>query len=128
MFTFLDQGRDERQCVFGIAQHLYGGFHVLVHLCQVDVEMNDFCLTGIGVEVAGDTVVETHADGDQHVALVGIHVGSDITVHPQHPCVERVVGGDGGKPEDGRAERNAAFLQESQQLLLRISEDHALSY
>ncbi|MPN36568.1 hypothetical protein SDC9_184077 [bioreactor metagenome] len=72
--------------------------------------MDDFRLFGIGVEVARNAVVKTHPDGNKHIALVGVHVGGNIAVHAQHSPVERMIGGDGGKSEDGGAEWDIAFL------------------
>ena len=58
---------------------------------RVDVDMDDVGLRGVGVHGAGDPVVETHAHGDEQVALVGHDVGSHVSVHPDHALIQREV-------------------------------------
>ena len=53
--------------------------------------MNHFGLSGIGIQVTGNPVVEPHAYGNQHIAFVGFDIGAYITMHSQHPFIQGMV-------------------------------------
>ena len=67
--------------------------HILVYFGRVNLEVDYLCLTGVGLEIAGDTVVKAHAHRDEQVTLIGEHIGAKVAVHTKHALVERMVGG-----------------------------------
>ena len=78
--------------LFAITEDSEVHLHVLIDFAGVDVEMDDLRLLGIGVEVTRHTVVESHSDSNQQVALVGLYVRSEVSVHTQHTHIQRMVG------------------------------------
>ena len=87
----LEQTCDGGQRNLAVAHHSHSGLHVLVYLRAVYVEVDDLGLFGIGVQAASHTVAETHADGNEHIALLFLHVGSITAVHAEHAHIERMV-------------------------------------
>ena len=93
--------RHQRQRLFGITHHLHCTFHILIDLCQVDIEVNHLRLPGICLQISRHTIIESHADGDQHIAFICLDVGCHVTMHPQHATVKRVIRGHRRQPQDG---------------------------
>ncbi|OPZ11517.1 MAG: hypothetical protein BWZ06_01705 [Bacteroidetes bacterium ADurb.BinA261] len=89
------------QGLFHIAQHFNVHFYIFVDFGAVNIEMNDFCLFGIRIQIACYTVIETHADGDQYIAFVGFDVGSDVAMHTQHSAIEGMIGWHGRQTKYG---------------------------
>ena len=116
------------QGLFRVAQHLGCCLDVLVYLRRVDVHMDDLGLLRIGVRVTRHTVVEAHTDRDQHIALVGLHVGRYVAMHADESFVQPEVRRHGGKTQQRGCRRDICLLQELQELILRIAEHHSLTY
>ena len=53
--------------------------------------MNNLGLLGIRRRKPGHAVAETHADSDEHVALLRLHVRSIASVHAEHAHVQGMV-------------------------------------
>ena len=104
----------------------FGGYR-LADLGSVDVDVDDPRVAGVGVEVPGHPVVEAHADREDHVRLVGEHVGAVVAVHAEKTDVERVVRGQGGEAEEGEADREPAALRHFAELRLRPGESDPMS-
>src|SRR5579863_8264969 len=66
---------------------------VLTDFGGIDIHMNDAGVTGEGLELAGDAIVETSAEGDEKVALGHAHVGGVTAVHARHADEIRMAGG-----------------------------------
>ena len=62
-----------------------------VHLRRVDVHMDHFGVWREGVQLAGDAVVKTGADGDEQVTLLHRQVCRFGAVHPQHAQIVGVI-------------------------------------
>ena len=75
------------QRLLAVTQDSHVDSHILVDFRRVDVQVDDFCLTGIGLQVARHPVIKAHADGDEHITLVGLHIRSEVAVHAQHAFV-----------------------------------------
>ena len=73
--------------MLGISQHFHVDRHILSDLRIVDIQVDNLCLLGISLQVAGYTVIETHTDSNQHVTFVCLAVRSDISMHPQHTFI-----------------------------------------
>ena len=74
--------------LFGlIAQYGNICLHILVYLSRIYIEMNDFRLFGIRIQLSGYTVVKAHTYGDKYIALIRIDIRSQVTVHPQHTFI-----------------------------------------
>ena len=128
MSGWLQQFGDGRKRLLAIAQHGYVGLDVLVYLGRVDIEVDDFSLRSIGRHVARHTVVEAHAHGYQHIALVGIDVRPQIAMHTQHALVQRMVGRQGRKSQQGTSGRQFSLLNEGSEFGLGITQLYPLPY
>ena len=77
----------------GVGMDGHRGLHVFVDLGGVDFNVDYFRVFRVAVDVAGHTVVETHADGDQHVGRVRFQVRPVIAVHSEHADVVWMIDG-----------------------------------
>ncbi len=87
--------------LLAVAHHSHIGLDNLVNLSLVNIQVDNLSLRSILRRHACDTVAETHTDGDEHITLLGLHVGSIRTMHTEHTHVERVVARQGRKAEQG---------------------------
>ena len=85
-------------------------------------------LLGVCVKRACYAVVKTHADSDQDIALIGLNIGGQISVHSQHTHVERVVTWQGGESQQCAGCGQITLLDESGQLLLGITQFNSVTY
>ena len=60
--------------------------------------MNDLGVLGKRLQLAGHTVIKTHAQRQQQVAIADRLVGVDAAVHAQHVQAQRIVAGKGPSP------------------------------
>ena len=118
----IQQGCDSWQRLLTVGHHSHIGLHVLVDLTAVDIEMDDFGLLGIGLQIARHTVAEAHADGNEHIALLLLQIDGIVAVHAQHAHIERMVGRKGRKPQHRTTCGDVGFFQELNQFALCIAE------
>ncbi len=78
-------------------------------------------------EVAGDAVVEAHAEGEQEVGLLDGLVDPGLAVHAHHAEREGMVGGEGAEAEEGAGDGDLAALGEVEDLLARAGLDDAVA-
>ena len=71
------------QRVFDVAEDRQSDDLVLVDLGVVDVDVDDRAVFGELADLAGDTVVEPHADGQEQIGFVNGVVGVNGAVHAQ---------------------------------------------
>ena len=62
----------------------------LADLGGVDVDVDLLRLAGVGADVAGDAIVEAHAERDEEVGLLNRGVDPGFAVHAHHAEVERM--------------------------------------
>jgi len=110
-----------------IANHGHIGLDDLAHLGRINVEMDDFRLFGIGRDFPRYPVIEAHAHSDDQVGFVCFDVRSVIAMHPQHPHVQGVIGGQRRQSQQGPGRRNPRLFHEVTQFLLRPRNDYPLS-
>ena len=77
------------------------------------------------LRVADHAVVETRADGQQHIAVLHRHVGFIGAVHAEHADELRVGGGIAAQAHQGVGAGKAEQPRQFGQLLRRIGQDHA---
>ena len=100
---------------------------VLVQLGAIDVDVDLLGVARVGLEVAGDAVVEPHAERDQQVGFLDRVVDPRLTVHAHHAEVERMRGGDAADAEQGDGDRNLRTLGELEDLPLGVGQHHAVA-
>src|SRR3984893_19478192 len=57
---------------------------ILADVCRIDIDMNYPRLRCEGGKFSGDAIVESHADGDQKIALSDGHIRGIRAAHAQH--------------------------------------------
>ncbi len=65
-----EQGQQGAEDFFEVADERYVGADVLVDLGGVDLDVDLLGVGRVAGEVAGDAVVEAHAEGEQQVGLL----------------------------------------------------------
>ena len=66
----------------------------------------------IRLEIAGDAIVEAHAERDDQVGLLDGVIDPRLAVHAHHAERERVGRGEGAEPEQRRGDRHVGLLGE----------------
>src|SRR5262249_5618111 len=87
----------------------------LVDLRRVDVNVDDLAVFGEFADLAGDAVVEAHAQGQQQVGLVDGVVGVYGAVHAEHLQAQEVLTGEAAEAVNGQGHRDAGALGERTQ-------------
>ena len=80
---------------------------------------------GVGLEVAGDAVVEAHAKGQQQVGFLDGVVGPRFAVHAHHAQGERVAGGEAAQAEQGHRHGGLGLFGKVAQLGHGVAHQHA---
>ena len=89
--------------------------------------MDDAGVRGVRADVAGDPVVEAHADGEQQVGRLDGPVDVLPAVHAHEPVGERVPLVQGADPEQGPRDRRVDLLGECLQLRLGAGVEHTVA-
>ena len=76
-----------------------------------------FALRRVGLQVAGDAIVEAHAEGQQQIGLLNRGVDPGLAVHAHHAEVQRMVRGDAAEAEQRHRDRGFGLLGEGDDLL-----------
>ena len=63
---------------------------ILIELGAVDVDVDFASAERVGLEVAGDTIVEPHPERDEQVRLLNCGVHPRLAVHAHHAEIERM--------------------------------------
>ena len=85
---------------------------VLVDLGRVDVDVDLLGVERVGLEVAGDAIVEAHAEGEQQVGFLDRGVDPGLAVHAHHAEVQRMRGRERADAEQRRRHRDVRALGE----------------
>ncbi len=109
-FAFGHAGQQRRHDLADVADQADIDLHVLVDLGAIDLDVDLPGVQGIGLEVAGDAVVEAHAQGHEQVGLLDRLVDPGLAVHAHHPQVERMRSGDAADAEQGHGNRDVGVL------------------
>ena len=101
--------------------------HVLVELGRIDVDVDLLRVRRVGLEVAGDAIVEPHAERDQQVGFLnrGVHPG--LAVHAHHAEVQRMRGREAADAEQRHRHRNLRLLGERLERRFGAAEDDAVA-
>ena len=97
---------------------------VLVDLGGIDVDVDLLRVGRVGLEVAGDAIVEAHAEGEQQVGFLDGRVDPGFAVHAHHAEVQRMRGGDAAEAEQRHRHRDLRRLGELADTLASRSGQH----
>ncbi len=78
------RGQEKLEDLFEVADERDVGADVLVDLGGVDLDVDLLRGGSVAGEVAGDAVVEAHAEGEQEVGLLDGVVDPGLAVHAHH--------------------------------------------
>ena len=115
-----DPGVDRLQERLDVGVNRYMCEFVFVDFGGVDVDVDDRAVLGKLAELAGDAVVEPHAEGQQQIGVVDGVIGVDGPVHSQHVEREVVIAGYRAQAVYGHRHGNARPGGELAQLFGRI--------
>ena len=96
-----------------VADQRHVDLDVLVDLGRIDLDVDLLRVGRVGGEVAGDAVVEAHAEGDQQVGLLDRVVDPRLAVHAHHAEVERMRRREAAEAEQRAARRESARARRS---------------
>ena len=115
-------GQQRLQCfedAAQIANERYIDADVLVDLRWIDLDVNLLRVLRVVGKVAGDAVVEAHAEGEQQIGFLNRMVYPRLAVHAHHAEMQRMRGREAAKAEQRRRNGNLLRLREGDHLLLR---------
>src|SRR5262249_214615 len=87
----------------------------LVDLGWIDVDVYDLAVLRKLPDLAGDTVVEADAEGQEQVGLVDGVVGVHGAVHSEHLQAQEVIAGKATQAMDGEGDRDSGLFGKSAQ-------------
>ena len=85
---------------------------VLVDFGAIDFDVNLARALGVGAQVAGDAIVEAHADGDEQVGFLNGVIDPGFAVHAHHAEIQRIVGREAADAEKGHGDGEVAGADE----------------
>ena len=97
-----------------VALHGDIGAHVLVQLRRIDVDVDFLRVLGVRGQLAGDAVVEAHAEREQQVRFLDGVVHPRLAVHPHHAEVQRMLCGHAADAEQRHGNGNVRAFGERQ--------------
>src|SRR5512147_2757804 len=80
--------------------------NVVVDLGGIDLDVNLLGVGRVSFEVAGDAVVEAHAEGDEQIGFLDGMIDPGFAVHAHHAEVERMRSREGADAEQRHGNRN----------------------
>ena len=101
--------------------------HVLADFGGVDVDVDLLRVRRVGLEVAGDAVVEPHAERDEQVGFLNGRVDPGFAVHAHHAEVLRVRCRQTADAEQRHRHGNARRVDERAELVHRAAEHDAVA-
>ncbi|CAB4886252.1 unannotated protein [freshwater metagenome] len=87
----------------------------LAQFGRIDVHVDDLGVGSEAIELAGDAVVETGAEGDQQIGLLHRGDGGVVAVHAGHAETERMIVGHRTAGHEGGDDRDVEHLGQCQQ-------------
>src|SRR5713226_1029127 len=112
MIAGLEMGGKSFEYLTRIADESGVNSYVLVDFGAVDLNVNLAGALGIRAQVAGDAVVEAHADGDEEVSFLNGVVHPGFAMHAHHAEVQRVFGREAADSEKGHGDGIIASADE----------------
>ena len=126
--VLFQQSGHSSQRLFAVAQNGNVYLYILIYFRRINIKMDHFRLFGVSSQITGHTVVETHTDSNQYITFVSIDIRSQISVHTQHSFIQRMVGRQCGKSEQGTTCGHIRLFDKGTQFFLSASQFHSLSY
>ena len=61
--------------------------NIFINLCRIDINLQDLCIICKFLCISGNTVTETHADGNQKITFTNAIIGCLCAMHAKHTCI-----------------------------------------
>ena len=100
----------------GVANDRHVGRHRLGYRSRIDIDMQYRRVRTVPGQIICRTIVEAHANGENHVGIVHGHVGFISAMHAQHPQRLLVRCRKGAEPHQRRRHRQLQLLNQCIQL------------
>ena len=108
----LHAGHQHFERFLEIADDAHVHADVLVDLGRVDVDVNLPGVRRVRLQVAGDAIVEPHAEREQQIRLLNRRVHPRLAVHPHHAEAERMGRREAADAEQRLRRRDIRLLGE----------------
>ena len=122
-WPLLAELRDARQAQGEISEHRHIGMAVLADLRRINFEVHHLGPGGKGVELSGDAIIKTGADGDQQIALRDGEVGIGGAMHAEHADRQGIVFIEGPLAHQGGGDRELIAVRQRLETVVRCSRD-----
>ncbi len=86
---------------------------------RIHFDVNLAGVAGVGAQVAGDAIVEAHADGDQQIGFLDGVIDPSFAVHAHHAEIERIGGREAADAEQRHRDGNVAGVGQIRESLAR---------
>ncbi len=116
--ALLNEREEQFEDVFEVADERYVDPDVLVDLGGIDLDVDLLRVGRVAGKVAGDAVVEAHAEGEQQIGLLDRVVDPGLAVHAHHAEREGMMGGEGSEAEQSAGDGDLLALGEGDDLAL----------
>jgi hypothetical protein len=123
-------GKHGQQCFednFQIADERDIHADILVDLRGIDLNVDLFGMRRVVSKIAGDAIVEAHAEGEQQVGFLDGVVHPRFAVHAHHAEVQRMGGGEAAEAEQRGGYGNLLRFGKGDHLLLRAGVGDAVA-
>ena len=127
MNILVQETSDGRQRLLAIANHSHISLDDFIDFRLINIKMDNLSLLGIFGRNARDTVTESHTDGNEHITLLSLHIGSIRTMHTEHTHIKRMVARKSRKTEQGTTSRDISLLQEFNQFIMSTTQFYAMT-
>ncbi len=110
-----------------IADQRHIHLDVLVDLGGIDFDVDLLGILRVGLEIAGDAVVEAHAESEQQIGFLNGVVDPGFAVHSHHAEVQRMRSGERAQAEQSQGNGDAGLLRQGQNFRHGAGNDDAVS-
>ena len=128
MAVFLNQFSQQSQCAFTVTEYRHIHRNILSNFRRINIQMNNFRLFGISIQLPGYTIVKAHTNGNQHITFICFYIRPQVSVHSQHSLIQVMSGRQCRKSQQRTTARDVCFLHKFLQFLLGISKFYSLPY
>ena len=127
MLCRLYKFRNACKSLLTIANKSKVNLYILVYLRRINIEVDNLCLLSVCLEIACDTVVKTHTNGNKKITLVGHEVWSIVSMHSKHTHVQRMIRWSSRKTEKSLSEWNLCLLTKLKKFLVSSTKLYTLT-
>ena len=110
-----------------IADQRHVHLDVLIDFRGIDFDVDLLGVLRVGLEIAGDAIVEAHAQRQQQVGFLNRVVDPGFAVHSHHAQVQRMRSRKRSQAEQSQSDGNAGLLRQGQHFRHGARDDDAVS-